>query len=128
ERAGKIRILGSVWLSVALTRAGGFDVVCAPLPMRVFDMAASLLLLGESGGVATTLQGEPLGHLRCDLATRSTLLCAPTRELHSEALQLFGSRPCTWIQAAPSSSSSASKGRTCTATPVASASGCRGVP
>jgi len=93
ERAGKIRILGSMALSIALTSAGGFDVFCAPLPMRVFDMAASLLLLGEAGGVATTLQGEPLGPLRCDLATRSTLLCAPTRELHAEALRLLGSRP-----------------------------------
>ena len=93
ERAGKIRILGSMALSIALTSAGGFDVFCAPLPMRVFDMAASLLLLGEAGGVATTLKGEPLGPLRCDLATRSTLLCAPTRELHAEALRLLGSRP-----------------------------------
>jgi len=93
ERAGKIRILGSMALSIALTSAGGFDVFCAPLPMRVFDMAASLLMLGEAGGVATTLQGEPLGPLRCDLATRSTLLCAPTRELHAEALRLLGSRP-----------------------------------
>jgi myo-inositol-1(or 4)-monophosphatase len=93
ERAGKIRILGSMALSIALTSAGGFDVFCAPLPMRVFDMAASLLLLGEAGGVGTTLQGEPLGPLRCDLATRSTLLCAPTRELHDEALRLLGSRP-----------------------------------
>jgi len=93
EHAGKIRILGSMALSIALTSAGGFDVFCAPLPMRVFDMAASLLLLGEAGGVATTLQGEPLGPLRCDLATRSTLLCAPTRELHAEALRLLGSRP-----------------------------------
>ena len=93
ERAGKIRILGSMALSIALTSAGGFDVFCAPLPMRVFDMTASLLLLGEAGGVATTLQGEPLGPLRCDLTTRSTLLCAPTRELHTEALRLLGSRP-----------------------------------
>ena len=92
ERAGKIRILGSMALSIALTSAGGFDVFCAPLPMRVFDMAASLLLLGEAGGVATTLEGEPIGRLRCDLATRSTLLCAPTRELHDEALRLLGSR------------------------------------
>ena len=92
ERAGKIRILGSMALSIALTSAGGFDVFCAPLPMRVFDMAASLLLLGEAGGVATTLEGEPIGRLRCDLATRSTLLCAPTRELHGEALRLLGSR------------------------------------
>ena len=89
ERANKIRILGSMALSIALTSAGGFDVFCAPIPVRVFDMAASLLLLAETGGVATTIQGEPLAHLRCDLDNRSTLLCAPTRELHAEALKLF---------------------------------------
>jgi myo-inositol-1(or 4)-monophosphatase len=90
ERAGKIRILGSMALSIALTSAGGFDVFCAPIPVRVFDMAASLLLLAEAGGVATDLKGEPLSRLRCDLETRSTLLCAPTRELHAEALRLLG--------------------------------------
>src|SRR5207249_11216192 len=78
ERAGKIRILGSMALSIALTSAGGFDVFCAPLPMRVFDMAASLLLLGEAGGVATPLRGGALGPPRCRLAARSTLLRAPT--------------------------------------------------
>ena len=90
EHSNKIRILGSMALSIALTSAGGFDVFCAPLPMRVFDMAASLLLLGETGGVATNTQGEPLGNLRCDLDSRSTLLCAPTRELHAEALRILG--------------------------------------
>jgi fructose-1,6-bisphosphatase/inositol monophosphatase family enzyme len=54
----------------------------------VFDTAASLLLLRESGGVATTLEGEPLDGLRCDLSTRATLLCAPTPELHAEALTI----------------------------------------
>jgi myo-inositol-1(or 4)-monophosphatase len=90
DRASKIRILGSMALSIALTSAGGFDVFCAPIPVRVFDTAASLLLLNETGGVATTLRGEPLGRLRCDLETRTTLLCAPTRELHAEAMQLLG--------------------------------------
>jgi len=90
ERSNKIRILGSMALSIALTSAGGFDVFCAPIPMRVFDMAASLLLLGEAGGVATNTKGEALGRLRCDLDSRSTLLCAPTRELHAEALKLLG--------------------------------------
>ena len=90
ERAGKLRILGSIALSIALTSAGGFDVFCAPLPMRVFDMAASLLLLAEAGGVATNLKGDSLGPMRCDLETRSTLLCAPTRELHAEAMRLLG--------------------------------------
>ena len=90
ERSNKIRILGSMALSIALTSAGGFDVFCAPIPMRVFDMAASLLLLGEAGGVATNTKGEALGRLRCGLDSRSTLLCAPTRELHAEALKLLG--------------------------------------
>jgi len=58
--------------------------------MRVFDMAASLLLLGEAGGVATNTKGGSLGRLRCGLDSRSTLLCAPTRELHAEALKLLG--------------------------------------
>ena len=89
ERSGKIRILGSMAISIALTAAGAFDAFCAPLPVRVFDMAASLLVIGEAGGVATDLEARPLGALTCDLKTRSTLLCAPTRELHSEALRML---------------------------------------
>jgi myo-inositol-1(or 4)-monophosphatase len=92
ERAGKIRILGSMAISIALTSAGAFDAFCAPIPVRVFDMAASLLLLKETGGVATTTEGEPLGGLTCDLSTRATLLCAPTRELHTEAMEILGGK------------------------------------
>ena len=89
-RAGKIRILGSMAISIALTSAGAFDVFCAPIPVRIFDTAASLLILEESGGVATNLRGDPLDGLRCDLQTRSTLICAPTPELHAEALEILG--------------------------------------
>jgi myo-inositol-1(or 4)-monophosphatase len=87
ERANKIRILGSMALSIAHTAAGGFDVFCAPMPVRVFDMAASLLLLTETGGVATDMRGNPIGPLPASLDRRTTLLCAPTRELHDEALK-----------------------------------------
>jgi fructose-1,6-bisphosphatase/inositol monophosphatase family enzyme len=89
ERSSKIRILGSMAISIALTAAGAFDVFCAPMPVRVFDTAASLLILSETGGVATTVEGEPVGRLRCDLETRATLLCAPTPELHAEARQIL---------------------------------------
>ena len=91
ERSSKIRILGSMAISIALTAGGAFDAFCAPLPVRVFDMAASLLVIGEAGGVATDLEGRPLGALTCDLKTRSSLLCAPTRELHAEALRMLSS-------------------------------------
>jgi myo-inositol-1(or 4)-monophosphatase len=90
ERASKIRILGSMALAIAHTAAGGFDAFCAPVPMRVFDMTASLLVLAEAGGVATDIHGKPLDALKCTLETRTTLLCAPSRELHAVALNSLG--------------------------------------
>jgi myo-inositol-1(or 4)-monophosphatase len=89
EHANKMRILGSMALSIALTASGGFDVFCAPKRVRVFDMAASLLILAEAGGVATDLQGNPIGPLKASLDIRTTLLCAPSEELHAEALALI---------------------------------------
>jgi myo-inositol-1(or 4)-monophosphatase len=86
ERSGKLRILGSMALSIAHTAAGGFDAFCAPVPMRVFDMTASLLVLAETGGVASDIHGKPLGALTCELETRTTLLCSPNSELHALAL------------------------------------------
>jgi myo-inositol-1(or 4)-monophosphatase len=87
QRAGKIRILGSMALAIVHTAAGSFDAFCAPLPVRLFDMAASLLILREAGGAATDLQGNPLGSVACTLETRTTLVCAPSRELHATALR-----------------------------------------
>ena len=86
ERSSKLRIMGSMALSIAHTAAGGIDVFCAPIPMRIFDMTASLLVLGESGGVATDMQGGPLGALVCALETRTTVLCSADRRLHAVAL------------------------------------------
>jgi myo-inositol-1(or 4)-monophosphatase len=93
QRAGKIRILGSMALALAHTASGGLDVFCAPISVRVFDTAASLLLLREAGGVATDMQGAPVEPLECTLASRSTLLCAPGPALHAEALRILGPRP-----------------------------------
>jgi len=86
ERSSKIRILGSMALAIAHTAAGGFDAFCAPIPMRAFDMAASLLVLAEAGGVASDLKGRSLASLQCDLESKTSLLCAPNRQLHSAAL------------------------------------------
>jgi myo-inositol-1(or 4)-monophosphatase len=90
ERSSKIRILGSMALSIAHTAAGGFDAFCAPVPMRVFDMTASLLILREAGGVASDVRGQSLDGLACTLEARTTLLCAPNQEQHAVALKSFG--------------------------------------
>ncbi|MDQ6877043.1 MAG: hypothetical protein M3082_04965 [Candidatus Dormibacteraeota bacterium] len=86
EKSSKIRILGSMALAIAHTAAGAFDAFCAPMPMRVFDMTASLLVLAETGGVASDLKGNSLDALKCTLETRTTLVCAPNAELHAAAL------------------------------------------
>ena len=91
ERSGKVRILGSMALSMAHTAAGGLDAFCAPLPMRVFDMAASVLIIDEAGGVATDTHGRGLGPLECSLATRTTLLCAPDLARHALAMRALTS-------------------------------------
>jgi myo-inositol-1(or 4)-monophosphatase len=85
RQAHKIRILGSMALAIAHTAAGSFDAFCAPIPVRVFDMAASLLIVSEAGGVATDLKGDSLATLPATLETVTTLVCAPTAELHSIA-------------------------------------------
>ena len=87
ERATKIRILGSMALSIAHTATGAFDVFCAPFPVRVFDTAASVLFLMESGGAATDMAGEPLGSLPIGLDSRSTVLVAPTAAAHAAAIR-----------------------------------------
>lgn len=92
EHSNKIRILGSMALAIAHTAAGGFDAFCAPKQVRVFDMAASLLILAEAGGVASDLHGKPLGSLACTLETKTSLLCAPNSALHATALKTLGAR------------------------------------
>jgi len=93
ERSSKIRILGSMALAIAHTAGGAFDVFCAPIPMRVFDMAASLLVLDEAGGTSSDIEGRSLAKLPCNLESRTSLVCAPSRELHAAALEALAAAP-----------------------------------
>jgi len=47
-------------------------------------------VLAEVGGVATDLRGNPVSPLNASLDSRTTLLCASTKELHDEALTSLG--------------------------------------
>jgi myo-inositol-1(or 4)-monophosphatase len=89
ERSSKIRILGSMALSIAHAATGGFDVFCSPIRARVFDMTASLLLVWESGGVATDMEGNPLDGLTAGLGSRSTLLVSADPRRHERALRIL---------------------------------------
>lgn len=92
ERAEKLRLLGSMALSVAHTAAGSFDVFAAPFPARIFDMTASLLLLQEAGGVASDIDGGSLAGKPVGLDRRSSLVVASSPSLHALALELLADR------------------------------------
>ena len=90
RRAAKLRILGSMALSIAHAATGGFDVFCSPLRARVFDMTASVLILREVGGVATDLKGRALDELEVGFEVRTTLLAAADGGAHRLALEILG--------------------------------------
>jgi myo-inositol-1(or 4)-monophosphatase len=90
ERASKMRMLGSMALSLAHTAAGGIEVFAAPIRARIFDMTAGLLMVGEVGGVMTDLEGAPLRDAEVGLESRTTLLGSASPELHRLALDALG--------------------------------------
>ncbi len=89
ERAAKVRILGSMALSIAYAATGAVDVFVAPFRARAFDMSASLLVLRELGGVATDLGGRPLEGLAASLGQRTSLVCSSDAGCHRRALELL---------------------------------------
>jgi len=89
RRAAKLRILGSMAISIAHAATGGFDLFCSPMRARVFDMTASVLLLQEVGGVATDLKGRPLDGLEVGFEVRTTLLAAADPAAHRLALEIL---------------------------------------
>jgi myo-inositol-1(or 4)-monophosphatase len=89
ERAAKVRLLGSMALSLAHTASGGMDLFCSPMRGRVFDLTASSLMVSEVGGVVTDFHGRPIDGLDADLATRTTLLCSAHPDLHRLGLRLL---------------------------------------
>jgi myo-inositol-1(or 4)-monophosphatase len=89
KRAQKVRVLGSMALSIAHAATGSFDVFCSPLHARVFDMTASLLVLAEAGGVYSDMTGAPLDALEVGFGVRTTLLAAVDPAAHALALRIL---------------------------------------
>ena len=89
RRAGKLRILGSMAISLVQAAAGSFDVFCSPMRARVFDMTAGVLTVEEVGGKVTDMSGRPLDDLRVGFDVRTTLLAAADPAAHALALELL---------------------------------------
>ena len=90
ERAGKLRILGCMALSLAHTASGGIEVFCSPMRVRLFDMTAGMLMIREVGGLLTDMEGRSLADRPAGLESRSTLLGSAHPALHRLALEALG--------------------------------------
>jgi myo-inositol-1(or 4)-monophosphatase len=82
DLAHRLRIMGSLALSLCHLAAGRVDAVCSLKPARSVDIAAAQLLCSEVGLALNLFDvGEPFGAAPLDLEQRSRVAAAGTREV-----------------------------------------------
>jgi len=82
DLAHRLRIMGSLALSLCHLAAGRVDAVCSLKPARSVDIAAAQLLCGEVGLAVDLFDvEEPFGAAPLDLEQRSRVVAAGTSEV-----------------------------------------------
>jgi myo-inositol-1(or 4)-monophosphatase len=79
--AQRLRVMGSLALSLCHLAAGRVDAVCCLKPARSIDIAAAQLLLRERGCAIELFEDPPFGRAPLDLGQRSRVVAAATDEL-----------------------------------------------
>jgi myo-inositol-1(or 4)-monophosphatase len=82
--AERLRVMGSLALSLCHLAAGRVDAVCSLKPARAVDIAASQLLVREAGLAIELFEAPPFGAAPLDLVPRSRVVAAASPELCSE--------------------------------------------
>ena len=101
ERAGavaplayRLRIFGSLALSLCHLAAGRVDAVCSLKPARAVDIAAAQLLVHEDGLAVELFEStEPFEHAPLDLGARSRVVAAGTSELCTQLASALAELP-----------------------------------
>lgn len=81
DLAYRLRIMGSLALSLCHLAAGRVDAVCSLKPARAVDIAAAQLLVRERGLAIDLFDAPPFGSAPLDLEGRSRVVAAGTPEL-----------------------------------------------
>lgn len=87
--AHKTRCLGSTALDLAYLARGSISVFVSPSPSRSFDFAGGYLLVRESGGIFTDIEGKPVEGIEIGLGKSAPLLASANKEIHQRALRLL---------------------------------------
>jgi myo-inositol-1(or 4)-monophosphatase len=80
----RLRVMGSLALSLCHLAAGRVDAVCSLKEARAVDIAAAQLLVREQGLAIELPQTPPFGEAPLDLGQRSRVVAAGTRERCAE--------------------------------------------
>jgi len=84
DLAGRVRVMGSLALSLCHLAAGRVDAVCSLKEARSVDIAAAQLLVRERGLAIELFDDPPFGAGPLDLVTHSRVAAAGTPELVAE--------------------------------------------
>lgn len=79
--AERLRVMGSLALSLCHLAAGRVDAVCSLKPARSIDIAAAQLLVSERGYAIELFEGGPFAAAPLDLTGRSRVVAAATGAL-----------------------------------------------
>ena len=82
--AGRVRVMGSLALSLCHLAAGRVDAVCSLKAARSVDIAAAQLLVRECGLAIELFEDPPFDRAPLDLVTRSRVAAAGSPELVAE--------------------------------------------
>ena len=82
--AGRVRVMGSLALSLCHLAAGRVDAVCSLKAARSVDIAAAQLLVRETGLAIELFEDPPFEAAPLDLATRSRIAAAASPTLVAE--------------------------------------------
>jgi len=81
---GRVRVMGSLALSLCHLAGGRVDAVCSLKPARSVDIAAAQLLVRECGLAIELFEGPPFERAPLDLTMRSRVAAAGSPELVAE--------------------------------------------
>ena len=81
DLAYRLRIMGSLALSLCHLSAGRVDAVCSLKPARAVDIAAAQLLVRERGLAIDLFEAQPFDAAPLDVEGRSRVVAAGTPEL-----------------------------------------------
>ena len=81
DLVGRIRVMGSLALTLCHMAAGRIDAACSLKPARAVDIAAAQLLVRERGFAIDLFDDPPFGAAPLDLAQRSRVAAAGSDDL-----------------------------------------------